>query len=310
MRAFRVVPFTVAFNQEYCFEVAVAELKRQVAGLVSQMKAQGVPSGVPTPKSAGLPPGGGGPWEEPLPRERAKKKKPIQPADVEQQPGVAGLPQADAAARAAAKQEANRAALALRSRSPVMIPRKSVATPKQVPEQKHRTREDEKAAKHKATWLDNIPSDSGRGRGGGPPGIHQEMEGDGKVVDAVPLLVTLQEMAMMMTAEMIEGARSELRWWFLLRRRRRRTNGRRRKVAQTDVASEAGPRRGRRRRTSTRTRRRETRRGREGRRGVQGHLQGALQVRQVPWKGYMGKRPRSLTRWPKKPANILAGCCK
>ena len=179
MRAFRVVPFTVAFNQEYCFEVAVAELKRQVAGLVSQMKAQGVPSGVPTPKSAGLPPGGGGPWEEPLPRERAKKKKPIQPADVEQQPGVAGLPQADAAARAAAKQEANRAALALRSRSPVMIPRKSVATPKQVPEQKHRTREDEKAAKHKATWLDNIPSDSGRGRGGGPPGGDDDGDSSG-----------------------------------------------------------------------------------------------------------------------------------
>ena len=181
VRAFRVVPFTVAFNQEYCFEVAVAELRRQVAGLVSQMKAQGVPSGVPTPKSAGLAPGGGVPWEEPLPRERARKKKPIQPADVEQQSEVAELPQADAATRAAAKQEANRAALALRSRSPVMIPRKSVATPKQVPEQKHRTREDEKAAKHKGTWLDNIPSDSGRGRGGGPPGDDDDgnSSGDG-----------------------------------------------------------------------------------------------------------------------------------
>lgn len=93
LRAFRVVPFAVAFNQEYCLEAAVHELGRQVNEKINKFKADGVPSGVPVPKSAAkdskagmhrFPPSEGDPYiglppddeENPPPSTRRKSRLP------------------------------------------------------------------------------------------------------------------------------------------------------------------------------------------------------------------------------------------
>ena len=186
LRSFRLASFAMAFNQEYSFDAAVAELGRQVNQALREMKSKGVPSGVPQPKSGGLPPKGGGDDEElplledsepaeKLPRVAPAKRKKKPPVERGAEPPgkVEDSKKDDSAVRAAAKQEANRAALALRTGSPVMVKAKGIAGAAPGGDKRPKSHEVPGVGHLPAvsgSWLDKVPSDHGGGHGGKPPG--------------------------------------------------------------------------------------------------------------------------------------------
>ena len=191
LRAFRVIPFAVAFNQEYCLEAAVRELGRQVNERINKFKADGVPSGVPVPKSAAKdskagvhrfnpveedPFLGSPEREEEEPHSSSRRKSRLPEKVGEKPPKIPKVSKEDAKSRAAAKVEANRAALALRTASPVMVRTEVPKGTRTGGDREKRSKEPPR--KGTASWLDTIPSDPGGGRGGGggpPPGD----DGDG-----------------------------------------------------------------------------------------------------------------------------------